>query len=581
MGLNGASIVLKSLEALGVEVAFGYPGGQVLPLYDALFDSGLRHVLVRHEQAAAHAADGYARASGKTGVCIATSGPGATNLVTGLATAFMDSIPVVAITGQVAVGLLGRDSFQEADISGITIPITKHNYIVKNVADLTRTVCEAFHIASTGRKGPVLVDIPRDVQQAEGAFVWPQPVDLPGYRPRTEPDPAQIERAASAMLEARRPVICAGGGVISAGAVAELTALAEYMRAPVTATLMGLGAVPYDWPSFLGMPGMHGTVVANRAIMECDLLVAVGMRFDDRVTGSTDRFAPGAEIVHVDIDRAEMGKNVRVDYPVAGDARACLQALLEGIRGMEGTTGQAPVSSCRGNAVHRARAEWLRYLSSLDQAGSRAASASMNGHCPKPDRVLRELREVAGEEAIIATDVGQHQMWVAMHYGFKRPRTLLTSGGLGTMGYGLPAAIGAQVARPGATVVLVSGDGSFLMNSQELATVKANNLPIKMLVFNNGCLGMVRQWQELFYRKRYSQSVLDGSPDLLKLAEAYGMTGMTLAAPSSVAPVLRAAFETPGPVLVDVRLDRGENVYPIVPPAASLDQMIEGPGSVN
>jgi len=567
--LNGASILLKSLEALGVEVAFGYPGGQVLPLYDALIDSGIRHVLVRHEQAAAHAADGYARASGRTGVCIATSGPGATNLVTGLATAFMDSVPVVAVTGQVSVGLLGRDSFQEADISGITIPITKHNYIVKNVADLARTICEAFHIASTGRKGPVLVDIPRDVQQAETEFVWPQPVNLPGYRPRTEPDPDQVEVAASAILEARKPLICAGGGVISSGASAELAMLAERIQSPVTTTLMGMGAMPADSPLFLGMPGMHGTVAANRAIMECDLLVAVGMRFDDRVTGRVDGFAPDAKIVHIDIDRAEMGKNVRVDYPVVGDAGACLRALLERIAG--------PATA----DVMRARAEWLDYLRSIRQRRSTRGSPSANGHHPRPAQVLRLLSEMAGDDAIIATDVGQHQMWVAQHYPFRSPRTLLTSGGLGTMGYGLPAAIGAQIARPEAMVVLVSGDGSFLMNSQELATVKANGLPVKMLVFNNGCLGMVRQWQELFFRKRYSQSLLTGSPDLVKLAEAYGIEGMRVSRASRVGPTLEAALGRPGPVLVDIVLDTEENVFPMVPPAASLEQIIEGPGSVN
>lgn len=583
--MRGASIIMKSLETLGVDVVFGFPGGQVLPLYDALLDSNVRHVLVRHEQAAAHAADGYARASGRTGVCFATSGPGATNLVTGLATAFMDSIPLVAITGQVGVGLLGRDSFQEADISGITIPITKHNYIVKNPADLARTICEAFHIASTGRHGPVLIDVPKDVQAAETEFVWPQSLDLPGYRPRIEPDPTQVAAAATVMLSAKAPLIYAGGGVVASGASADLQALAGYLQAPVTTTLMGLGAVPYDSPLFLGMPGMHGTRAANRAIQECDVLVAVGARFDDRVTGRVDRFAPNARIVHVDIDRAEMGKNVRVDFPVLGDARACLRALLERIQEMRPATGglacAAGCSEGTGVVTYPGRAAWLSRLASFKRNGNGKKPPSVNGHSPRPARVLRDLMEIAGEEAVITTDVGQHQMWVALYYGFTRPRTLLTSGGLGTMGYGLPAAVGAQVARPGSRVVLVSGDGSFLMNSQELATVAANRLPLKMIVFNNGCLGMVRQWQELFYRRRYSQVALDGSPDLVKLAGAYGIQGMRVAKPARVAPALREAFETPGPVLVDLVLDTEENVFPMVPPAASLDEMIEGPGSVN
>ena len=565
---NGAMILIKSLETLGVDVMFGYPGGQILPFYDALVDSNIRHVLVRHEQGAAHAADGYARVSGKTGVCVATSGPGATNLVTGLATAYMDSIPIVAITGQVGVALLGRDSFQEADISGITIPVTKHNYIVKDVKDLAKTMREAFHIASTGRRGPVLVDVPKSVQMAEAEFAWPGSVDLPGYHPRTEPDESQVAAAAEVIAASRSPLIYAGGGVVSSDASAELMALAEKLRAPVTTTLMGLGAAPHESPLFLGMPGMHGTRAANTAMMECDVMVAVGARFDDRVTGRTDRFAPNATIVHIDIDRAEMGKNVRVDCPVQGDAGCCLRSILRKLDEMKGSrSGEA-------DEIPRARAEWHGRLSSLRTNALQANDPA------RPSTILRELREMAGD-AIIATDVGQHQMWVALHYGFDRPRRLLTSGGLGTMGYGLPAAIGAQVARPDSRVVLVSGDGSFMMNSQELATVSQNDLPIKMLIFNNGCLGMVRQWQEMFFRKRYSHSLLGGPPDFVKLAEAYGIHGMSVSDPAKIRPTLREALDRPGPALVDLRIDTGENVYPMVPPAAALDEMIDGPGREN
>lgn len=554
MKQSGAQILIKCLEEEKVRAIFGYPGGAVLDIYDALYDSSLKHFLVRHEQGAAHAADGYARATGKPGVCLATSGPGATNLVTGLANAYMDSIPMVAFTGQVATHMIGRDSFQEADIYGITLPITKHNFLVKDVKELPRVVKESFHLATTGRPGPVLIDLPKDVCQEKTDLKYPKVSQLRGYRPVLDGHPEKISEAAAAITGARRPVICAGGGAISSGSSEVLRQLAELCAIPVTTTLMGKGVFPENHLLSLGMLGMHGTKYANYAVNECDLLITIGARFSDRVTVRADAFAPKARIIHIDIDPAEIGKNVRVDIPIVGDVKRVLEQLCQVV--------QARTETEEWSAKIR---EWkdkypLRY--------------HHNGKI-KPQFVIEQIYEVTGGNAIIATEVGQNQMWAAQFYTFTKPRTFISSGGLGTMGFGLPAAIGAQIGRPGETVFNIAGDGSIQMNIQELATAADYKLPLKVAILNNNYLGMVRQWQDIFYKGRLAYSDISG-PDYVKLAEAYGAVGMQVTRPEDVRRALQKAMQVEDrPVLIDFLVDRKENVFPMIPPEGTISKMLE------
>jgi acetolactate synthase-1/2/3 large subunit len=558
--LSGAQIFVDCLQQEGVKTIFGFPGGAVLNLYDALYDSNTQHILVRHEQGAVHAADGYARASGNVGVCLVTSGPGATNTVTGLATAYMDSVPVIVFSGQVPTMLIGNDAFQEADMLGITRSCTKHNYLVKDVKDLARIIREAFHIARTGRPGPVLVDIPKDVTSAVIPYTPCRTIELAGYRPNLEGHPGQIERALDLIVKARRPVLYAGGGVILSEASPELKRLAERFQLPVTMTLMGLGAFPGDHPLSLGMLGMHGTCAANLAISSADLVIAMGARFDDRVTGRIDAFAKEAKIIHVDIDPTSISKNVVVDIPIVGDAKRVLQQIFQALRKPKYRTAKNPQ-----------RTDWLGQIEKWKQ--ERPMVYNMNGSL-KPQYVVEKIYELTRGEALITTEVGQNQMWAVQFYRFNRPRTLFTSGGLGTMGYGLPAAIGVQIARPESLVFDIAGDGSIQMNIQELATAVQYRLPVKVAILNNGYLGMVRQWQELFYGKRYSCSDMSAQPDFVKLAEAYGAVGLRATRTEEVVPVLKEAIRTPKPVLIDFRIDREENVYPIVPAGAPLTEMI-------
>lgn len=548
---TGAQILLECLERQGVEVIFGYPGGQVIPIYDALYDSKIRNILVRHEQGAAHAADGYARSTGKIGVCLATSGPGATNLVTGIANAYMDSVPMVAITGQVPTFMLGRDSFQEADITGITMPITKHNYLVQDIKDLPRVVKEAFHIASTGRPGPVLIDIAKDITVQTDKGSSGETMDLPGYKPNYIGNIRQIREAILAIEKAERPLIYIGGGVVIGGAHNELVKLAETLNAPVTPTLMGISAIPGNHPLNLGMLGMHGTATANFAVTECDLLIAVGARFDDRVTGKLAAFAPKAKVVHIDIDPAEIGKNVAVDIPIVGDVRMVLENILEKVKPKKHT-------------------EWLKQINGWrKEYPLKYDSGKLN-----PQRVIEEINTLTKGDAIICTEVGQHQMWTAQFYQFTQPRSLITSGGLGTMGFGFPAAIGAQVGNPDRLVINIAGDGSIQMNIQELGTAVANQIPVKVVILNNFYLGMVRQWQEFFFNKRYSGTVLDQNPDFVKIAEAYGAKGFKITKVDQLQGTLKEAFETHGPVVVDCHVEREENVLPMVPAGGAIHQMI-------
>jgi acetolactate synthase-1/2/3 large subunit len=551
MKILGAEILLESLQREGVEVIFGYPGGQVIPIYDALYDSKIRNILVRHEQGAAHAADGYARSTGKVGVCLATSGPGATNLVTGIANAYMDSVPMVAITGQVPTSLIGCDSFQEADITGITLPITKHNYLVREVKDIPRIVKEAFHIAKTGRPGPVLIDLPKDLSTLKEAPEYPDTIDLPGYKPNYIGNARQVKDATEALQSAKRPLLYVGGGVVSAGAAQELIKLAELLEVPVTTTLMGMSAFPSDHRLNLGMLGMHGTAAANFAVTECDLLFAIGARFDDRVTGKIETFAPQAQIVHIDIDPAEIGKNVRCNIPIVGDVKLVLEMLLE---------------RCTG-ARHP---EWLERISGWQKE----YPLQYDAKGLKPQKVIEEISKITKGEAIICTEVGQHQMWAAHYYKFTKPRSFITSGGLGTMGFGFPAAIGAQIGNPDRLVIDIAGDGSFQMNIQELGTAVAHQIPVKIVILNNFYLGMVRQWQEFFFNKRYSGTVLDSNPDFVKIAEAYGAKGFRVKETKDLHNVLTEAFATPGPVIIDCQVDREENVLPMVPAGGSINKMI-------
>ena len=549
--MNGAKILIESLKKEGVGAVFGYPGGQALPLFDALYHSDLKFYLVRHEQGAAHAADGYARATGKPGVCIATSGPGATNLVTGIATAYMDSIPMVAITGQVKTFMIGNDAFQEADMIGITRPITKHNYLVKDVKDLARTVKEAFHIASTGRPGPVLIDLPSDVQLAETEFHYPEKVNIRGYKPTYCGHPGQIKRAVKMIAESKRPVIYAGGGVILSGAAKELKELAEKINSPVTMTLLGLGSFPGNHELSLGMLGMHGTGYANHAVQNCDLLIAIGARFDDRVTGKIDEFAPHAKIIHIDIDPSAISKSVPVDVPIVGDVKCVLDEFLK--------------------IVHRPHdKEWTEKI--LEWKQKHPLHYKIDEKL-RPQYVIQQICEATKGEAIIATDVGQHQMWTAQWYNFMRPREFLSSGGLGTMGYGLPAGIGAKVGKPGSEVFVISGDGSIQMNIQELATAVVNKIDVKIAILNNSCLGMVRQWQELFYGKRYSHTKLE-NPDFVKIAEAYGAVGMRIGKKEDVRSAIEKAMRIKNVVVMDFIVEPEENVYPMVPAGKRLDDMI-------
>jgi acetolactate synthase-1/2/3 large subunit len=551
---TGAKVLIEALQREGVDTIFGYPGGSVLPIYDELYDSSIRHILVRHEQAAAHAADGYARASGRVGVCLATSGPGACNLVTGIATAYMDSVPVVALTGQVPTGMLGNDAFQESDITGITMPVTKHNYLVKNGASLGRVVREAFYIAGTGRPGPVLIDLPKDVTTnqmldngSDGGEVL-----LRGYQPTYRGHVRQIEKALTLIGEAERPVIYAGGGVIHSNASAELLEFAERAAIPVTTTLMGLGMLPCDHPLNLGMLGMHGTAAANYAITECDLLLAVGVRFDDRVTGKLEAFAPNATIVHVDIDPAEIGKNKAVDIPIVGDVKTVLAAMLERMQKHPQTEG------------------WRSRVSGWKQR--HPVTFPDDDHL-RPQYIIRQLSDILKGEGIIVSEVGQNQMWTALHYCFRKPRTWLTSGGLGTMGYGFPAAIGAHFARPDMPVIDIAGDGSFQMNIQELGTVAQYDIPVKVFVLNNMFLGMVRQWQELFYDRRYSYTELP-PVDFVGIAKAYGVDGIQVEEKEGVRPAIEAALAADGPFVLDFRIEREENVFPMAPAGAAINEMI-------
>jgi acetolactate synthase-1/2/3 large subunit len=560
MVLTGAQILMECLKREGVDLIFGFPGGAVIDIYDELPKHPIRHILVRHEQAAVHAADGFARASGKVGVCLVTSGPGATNTVTGIATAYMDSIPMVVITGQVPTHLIGNDAFQEADIVGITRPCTKHNYLVKNVADLAATIKQAFYIARTGRPGPVLIDLPKDVVNSKTKFSYPETISIRSYNPNVSPNRKQLRKAAELIAHSKQPVIYAGGGVVSSDSSAELTALAEKFHLPVTTTLMGLGAFPGDHPGWLGMLGMHGTYTANMAVNNCDLLISVGARFDDRVTGRINSFAARAKIIHIDVDPTSISKNVVVDVPIVADCKQGLSGLIEETDKIAGVDWQSKHEAWNASLTEMRAAHPLSYVK--------------NGGTIKPQWVVEKIHELSGGEAIITTEVGQNQMWAAQFYTYRKPRTLLTSGGLGTMGYGFPAAIGAQFAFPDKLVVDIAGDGSIQMNIQELATAVSYNVPVKIVILNNGYLGMVRQWQELFYKKNYCATCLHTNPDFVALAKAYGAGGFLVEKPEELESTLRAAFEYPGPVIVDVRVEPEENVAPMVPAGAALSEML-------
>ncbi len=561
MKKNGAEIAVESLKREGVRHIFGYPGGVVLNIFDVLYDDkDIQLILTRHEQGAVHAADGYARSTGKVGVALVTSGPGATNTITGIATAAMDSIPIVVITGQVPTMLIGNDAFQEADVVGITRPCSKYNYLVKDIKDLASTIKEAFYIASSGRPGPVVIDLPKDVTSATAKFVWPENAELRSYKPTIEGNKWMINKAAEELGKSKKPVIVAGGGVILSGASDEIRELAEITSVPVTTTLMGLGAFPVSHHLSLGMPGMHGTYYANMAIQESDLLFAIGMRFDDRVTGKTDAFAPHAKIIHIDIDPTSIRKNVDVDIPIVGDSKVVLTELLSTLK-------------------EKVRPQWTKireaWLKTIDEwKRLRPLSYQFEENIIKPQYVIERLYEITGGDAIITTEVGQNQMWAAQFFKYDKPRTFLSSGGLGTMGYGFPAAIGAQLANPGKTVIDIAGDGSIQMNIQELATAVIYKLPVKVAILNNRYLGMVRQWQELFYNERYSHTNLDVVPDFIKLAEAYGAVGLRATKPSEVDDVIKEALSTDKPVFMDFVVDWKEKVYPMVPAGAPINEML-------
>ncbi len=563
MELNGAQILLESLKKEGVNVLFGYPGGAIIDIYDELAGyPELHHILVRHEQAAVHAADGYARATGKVGCALVTSGPGATNTITGLATAYCDSIPLVLITGQVGTGLIGNDAFQEVDTVGITRPVTKYNYLVKDVTKLSKIIREAFYIARTGRPGPVLIDLPKDVQLARTEFTWSEePVSMRSYNPNYRPNHNQLRKAVEAMYEASSPVILAGGGVILSNASEPLTKLAKDTHTPVACTLMGLGCFPTDSELWLGMVGMHGTYTANMALNNTDLIVCVGGRFDDRVTGKLSTFAPKAKVVHIDIDPTSIRKNVKVDVPVVADCRLAMEGMLDILRG-----------KFAGEDWASRHVSWIETLSQWKH--SQPLSWQPSETYLKPQQVVQKLCAITKGDAIICTEVGQNQMWAAQFYNHDKPRTFITSGGLGTMGYGLPAAMGAQIAFPDKLVVDIAGDGSIQMNIQEMATLVENKLPVKILILNNTYLGMVRQWQELFYKRNYSFTNMKGQPDFVKLAEAYGAEGYRIRTEAELEDTLKKALASPNPAIIDVVVEPEEDVYPMVPAGAALDEML-------
>jgi acetolactate synthase-1/2/3 large subunit len=559
--LTGAQILLECLKEEGVDTIFGYPGGVVISIYDELHEQEqIKHLLVRHEQAAVHAADGYARASRKVGVALVTSGPGATNTVTGLATAYMDSIPMVVISGQVPTGLIGNDAFQEADIVGITRPCTKHNFLVKDVKDLARIMKQAFYLARAGRPGPVLVDLPKDVVVSKAKFSYPEKAKLRGYNPTVEGHIGQIKKALKQITKAKRPVIYAGGGVILSDGSDELVEFAKKMDIPVTMTLMGLGGFPGSDSLSLGMLGMHGTYRANMAVTESDMLISIGARFDDRVTGKLDEFAPGAKIVHIDIDPTSISKNVQVDIPIVGDVKVVLKQFLSLMDEVDTEKRSAHL------------AKWHKQIDVW--AGEHKMDYNQGEEVIKPQYVVEQLREITGGDCIVSTEVGQNQMWSAQYFTLEKPHAWLTSGGLGTMGYGFPAAIGAQAAFPDKTVIAIAGDGSFQMNIQELATVVQYNLPVKVAILNNRYLGMVRQWQELFFDKRYSNTVMDHAPDFVKVAEAYGVLGLKATKPTEVREVIEKALAHPGAVIMEFEVEREEGVYPMVPAGAPISKML-------
>jgi acetolactate synthase-1/2/3 large subunit len=571
---TGAQIIVDALVQEGVEVVFGYPGGVVIPIFDVLYDTqGFKFILTRHEQAAAHAADGYARATGKVGVCLATSGPGATNIMTGLATAYLDSIPMVAITGQVATPLLGTDAFQEADVVGISRPITKHNFLVKSIQELPQLLKQSFYIASTGRPGPVLIDIPVDISRAVlEDYEYPKSVSIRSYKPNLDGHVPQIRRAAEKITSARKPIIFAGGGIIHSGAHDELKVFAEKTNIPVTTSLMGLGGFAGDHPLFMGMPGMHGSKTANFAIQESDLIISIGARFDDRVTGFVAKFAPNASIIHMDIDAAAISKIIKVDIPVVGDAKRILTVLNDLVK-------------------PRARDSWNEKIDTWK--GDRLFNFTRSNTEIKPQAVIEAIYKETNGKAIIATEVGQHQMWTAHYFTYLKPRTLLTSGGLGTMGFGMPAAMGAAMSNPGVPVIDIAGDGSIQMNIQELATLSVNNIPVKIVILNNSYLGMVRQWQELFYQKRYSSTCLRGGslckecpgpgnckrqyvPDFVKLAESYNVAAFRAEKVEDMLDVIRKGLAVDGPAVMEFIVSTEENVFPMVPAGKPLDEILEG-----
>ena len=556
--ISGAEIFIESLIKEGVEYIFGLPGAVLCDVYDSLYDSPIKFILARHEQGAAHAADGYARASGKVGVCLVTSGPGATNIVTGIATAYMDSIPMVAFTGQVPTTMIGDDAFQEADIVGVTRTITKHNYLVNDVSELAKTIKEAFYVASTGRPGPVLIDLPKDIISGKAEFKYPSNVEIRGYNPNIHGHPGQIEKILDAVELSKRPIIYAGGGVILSGASKELLSFAEATQIPVANTLMGLGGFPGSHKLFLGMLGMHGHYWANMAISHADLVIAVGARFDDRVTGRVDKFATDARIVHIDIDPSAISKNVRVDIPIVGDAKEVLKELNSKLK--------------ESLKEFPDRKEWFEEINGWKK--THPLKYNKKNELIKPQFVVEKLYELTKGKAIVCTDVGQHQMWSAQYFKFDEPRTFLSSGGLGTMGFGLPASVGAKLAQPKKTVINITGDGSFQMNMQELATAVHYGLQVKVVILNNCSYGMVRQWQSLFYKNRYYATDLHGNPDFVKLAESFGAVGLRATKEEEVEDVIKKALETDRTVVIDFRVDRDEKVYPMVPAGASIKEMM-------
>ncbi len=561
--ITGSQAIIKCLQEEGVDTIFGFPGGAVIDLYDELLDSDIKHVLVRHEQGAVHAADGYARATGQVGVALLTSGPGATNGVTGIATAYMDSIPIVVFTGQVPRALIGNDAFQEVDIVGITRPCTKHNYLVSDPNELVATIREAFYLAASGRPGPVLIDLPKDVVASMMSFPEKKPIKMKTYQPTVDPHPGQVEKACKSCLKAKRPMLYIGGGVILSNANKELTELAEKLSIPVTMTLMGLGGFPGTNPLSLGMLGMHGSYASNMAVAKSDLLISVGARFDDRVTGRLDAFAPHAEIIHIDIDPTSISKNVDVDIPIVADCKHALRAMNSWFDDSK---------QFDRKAIQEKHKPWLEQVTQWNE--KHPLTYHEEGDIIKPQYVIEVLNKLTGGDAIITTEVGQNQMWAAQFYKFNEPRRLLTSGGLGTMGYGLPAAIGAKLAFPDKTVIDVAGDGSIQMNIQELATARQYGAAVKVAILNNGYLGMVRQWQELFYNKRYSATVMEVTPDFVELARAYGAVGLRAKTKDEVEPVIKEALATDNLVIMDFAVSREEGVFPMVPAGKATTEML-------